>query len=65
MSRIEEHKKMQQLVEVKVIVPGIYREVEGVKVYQPISQDEYEKIIESGYIDSLAYNTYSMGMVLR
>lgn len=61
MSRIEEHKKMQQLVEVKVIVPGIYREVEGVKVYQPISQDEYEKIIESGYIDSLAYNTYSMG----
>ncbi len=61
MSRIEEHKKIQQLVEAKVIVPGIYREVEGVKVYQPISQDEYEKIIESGDIDGLAYNTYSMG----
>ena len=58
---IEEHKKMQKLVEARVIVPGIFREENGVKVYEPISTEEYIKMIENGNIEDIAYNTYSMG----
>ncbi|MGN1299499.1 MAG: hypothetical protein ACI4UE_05930 [Candidatus Scatovivens sp.] len=61
MSIIEQHKKMKKLVDSNTIVPGTFREENGVKVYMPISQEQYNKILESGNFENLAYNTYSMG----
>lgn len=61
MSTIEQHKKMKKLVESNTIVPGIFSVKNGVKVYIPISQEEYNEMLENGSIENLAYNTYSMG----
>ena len=61
MSILEQHKKMQKLVNSNTIIPGIFKEESGVKVYTQISQEKYDEMIENGEIDNIAYNTYSMG----
>lgn len=61
MSTIEQHKKMKKLVESNTIVPGIFSVQNGAKVYIPISQEQYNEMLENGNIENLAYNTYSMG----
>ena len=61
MSILEQHKKMQKLVNSNTIIPGIFKEESGVKVYTPITQEKYGEMIENGEIDNIAYNTYSMG----
>lgn len=58
---LEQHKRIKKLIASNTIVPGVFKEENGVKVYIPISQEQYNEIIENGNVESLAYNTYSMG----
>ena len=52
MSTIEKNKKMKKLIDTKTIVPGIFREEDGVKLYEPISEEQYEQMIESGNFEN-------------
>ena len=61
MSLLDEHLKMQQLVEAGVIIPGFTTLEEGVRKYEPLSKEAYKMFMNSGKIENLAYNTYSMG----
>ena len=60
-NKLREHLKMLELVEKDCIILGIFKEVNEVKVYKPISKKEYKENLEKGNIDELAYNIYSMG----
>ena len=60
-NKLREHLKMLELVEKDCIILGIFKEVNEVKVYKPISKKEYKENLEKGNIDELAYNIYYMG----
>lgn len=58
---IDEHKKMQKLVEARVLIPGMYSGKVGSMTYIPISIEEYLNRVKVGGIVGLAYNTRTMG----
>ncbi len=61
MAKIEQHEKMKKLVNSKAIIPGIIKEVDGAKVYEPISIELYNEMMQKGEVEEIAYNTLSMG----
>ena len=58
---IEEHKKIQNLIKIGVLIPGVYSGKVGSMTYKPISVEEYLNKIKIGDIFGLAYNTRTMG----
>ncbi len=58
---IGEHMKLKKLVEVGVLIPGIYSGKVGNITYTPISTKEYIQRIKTGSIQGLSYNTRTMG----
>ena len=58
---IGEHMKLKKLVEVGVLIPGIYSGKVGNITYTPISTKEYIQRLKTGSIQGLSYNTRTMG----
>ncbi len=61
MSLIDKHQQMIKLVKAGALIPGRYSGTPGNITYVPISIEEYLKLVESGDIQNLAYNTRTMG----
>ncbi len=61
MSQISKHIAMKRLVELGVVIPGIFNGTPGNITYSPISIEEFKQRIENGDTENLAYNTRTMG----
>lgn len=60
-SNVEKHREMIDLVKSGAIIPGIYKIENGVKVYNPITEQVFLEMLENEDVEGLAYNTYTMG----
>ena len=58
---VNEHIAMRRLVELGVVIPGVFDGTVGNITYSPISIEEYIRRIETGAIQGLSYNTRTMG----
>lgn len=61
MNQISKHIAMKKLVELGVVIPGIFNGTVGNITYSPISIEEFLKKIENEDVANLAYNTRTMG----
>lgn len=61
MSVLNEHLAIKKLVELGVVIPGVFEGTVGNITYFPISIEEYIRRIESNDIQCLSYNTRTMG----
>lgn len=61
MSVLNEHLAIKKLVELEVVIPGVFEGTVGNITYYPISIEEYIRRIENNDIQGIAYNTRTMG----
>ena len=61
MNQMDKHYAMKKLVELGIVIPGIFDGTVGNITYIPISIEEFVKRIENEDIEDLSYNTRTMG----